>query len=362
MSADSPAVFPPNRVLAQWWKQIASLHPKQVWIGYLLLHRVEALVSVTKQIPLEGIPLFVLRSLALGPHRTLDEVDRQLRLGPSLLTQILNELSGQGLVERRGAAEWALSPAGTSAATSGTYEYSGRERRVFHFRENESPARRPLFIKLRSAPIAPSAWPAGRGCHFDPSTLKDCVQQTDAWKRMHDFPEDVKEVIARSLTPGLNADSRAWNRIVFDQPQCLTSVITLVRNASEGEQIIALPFMAETWELDSRAPAFVLRASWHETLPDLRQTLPAEEWRHAWRAWCKARHLSPADADECELAPRGCVLRIAAPKGLMDRLGPARSELLRGEQWLLAGSGNLRSAARVELEEARRRKGGQPMS
>jgi hypothetical protein len=362
MSADSPSVFPPNRVLAQWWTQIAFLHPKQIWIGCLLLHCVEALVSVTKRVPLDGVPLFVLRALALGRDRTLDEIDLQLRLGPSLLAQILNELSGQGLVERTGTAVWTLSPIGARVAASGNYEHSGQERRVFHFRECEAPPNHPRFINLRLPPIATIPWPTDRTCHFEPSVLQDCVQQTDEWKRAHDFPTDVTEVITGRSVPGLRAESRAWNRIVLDQPRCLTGVVVLVLNPSGGEQILALPYTVETWALDAREPALVLRAPWHETLPDLRQTLPAEEWRQAWRTWCQTQHLSPADADQCELTPRGCALRVAAPKRLIDRFGAERGGLLRGERWLMAGGGKLRNAFRVELEEARRRKGGRSTS
>jgi hypothetical protein len=48
-------------------------------------------------------------------------------------------------------------------------------------------------------------------------------------------------------------------------------------------------------------------------------------------------------------------LRVLAPGRLIDRLRAARSDALKNEAWLLAGTGRLRAAAVIELVETAQR-------
>src|SRR5262249_35580821 len=46
MMVSSSLAYPGSRSLAGWWRQLAPLHPRAVWLAHLLLHRVEALVRL----------------------------------------------------------------------------------------------------------------------------------------------------------------------------------------------------------------------------------------------------------------------------------------------------------------------------
>jgi len=87
--------------------------------------------------------------------------------------------------------------------------------------------------------------------------------------------------------------------------------------------------------------------------------LSLDHWRHAWRAWCHPRGLPVAEVDACILERQGCRLRVTAVPRLIERLRTARSDVFKGEAWLLAGTGRLRAAAQVELVEMKRERVGQ---
>jgi hypothetical protein len=92
-----------------------------------------------------------------------------------------------------------------------------------------------------------------------------------------------------------------------------------------------------------------LRESWQEIFPELGEEPSEETWRLAWRAWCEQRALPAAEAAACSVERKGERLRLTAPGALVERLRAARSDVLKGETWLLAGEGRIRPAALVEL-------------
>ena len=65
--------------------------------------------------------------------------------------------------------------------------------------------------------------------------------------------------------------------------------------------------------------------------------------------WCRPRDLPASDVAACQLERRDHRLLITAPARLVERLRAARSDVFKGESWVLAGQGRLRPAALLEL-------------
>jgi hypothetical protein len=349
MTANSTSLFfPSTQTLAQWWRQLSPLHPKQLRVGYLLLHRVEALVGVVRRPSIDALSLFVLKTLALGTARTIDEMDRSLFLGPSLIAQLLRKLKAKELVGQTNADTWALRPLGSQVIESGAYRQTGWERREFCFLEREPPLGDPFFVNLGKVPPAAAPWPSDRPCHFDVKALRDCIGRPDEWKKKCGFSTEVNELITSGSSPPGSA-SAIWDRVILDRPQCSAAVLALAPNESGRDRLLALAVGVDGWVLNSAEPIFQLEDFRRDTFPDLMPTVTVEDWRQAWQSRCHLQHLPVAEAAQCRLSPHGCRLRVTAPKRLIDRLRTTRSDIFRGREWLLAGDGYLRCAARIEL-------------
>src|SRR5260370_8398251 len=97
MTAVSPLVFPGSRTLAGWWKQFAPLQPRALWVGHLLLHRVEALAVLQLPSALDPVAHFVLQALAVADGGSLQALDQRLHLGLPLLRQLVRQLESANL-------------------------------------------------------------------------------------------------------------------------------------------------------------------------------------------------------------------------------------------------------------------------
>jgi hypothetical protein len=72
-------------------------------------------------------------------------------------------------------------------------------------------------------------------------------------------------------------------------------------------------------------------------------------WLEGWRSWCRQRHLPGNEVASCEVKYRAPRLEVQAPERLVQRLRAAKSDLLKGEAWLLVGDGYMRTAALLTL-------------
>jgi hypothetical protein len=352
MTAVTALAFPGGRVLAGWWRQLAPLRPRAFWVGHLFLHRVEALVATERPGPLDSFSRLVLRALALAPDKSLVGVDAQLHLGPEVLHQVLGQLRGEGLTRNEANTHWDLTPLGRSAVDTGTFPRVRHERRVFHFLA-AGPSLH--FVPLNARLTAP--WKAAEGWQFDPAVLEACLGKPAEWKRRFGFPEEVSQLLGmggpRPAADGVPAVVD-WRRVVLDRPEHLLAVFVLV-SAEQGqaasERLLALPVRQEGWVLQTAEPALRLDTGWQEVFPEAAAGPPAEECRQAWRAWAQPRSLPPAEVEACRLERQDHLLRVTAPRKLVDRLRSARSDALKGEAWVLAGEGNVRAALLLEIQE-----------
>ncbi|HLN29073.1 MAG TPA: hypothetical protein VK395_15095 [Gemmataceae bacterium] len=345
MTARSPIHYPESRILAGWWKELAPLQPRSLWVGELLLHRVEALVDLQKSSIVDPLSLFVLKSLASTEVQQQEDVDKKLHIGLPLVSQILRRLQQEGLVLPDKPGLWRLSPLGRHALPEGKYAYSARERRVFNFVESEQPGRSPGYVNLH-CPELDAVVPVPEEVRFDISVLKACVTAPPAWKEQHGFPVDVRELLIPCKEP---TGPLCWQQIVVDRPVSLWAVLILTQSPAGGDRLIALQVQENGWVLRSKEPVFAKDGDWRDLLPELAHEPASEQWRESWRAFSQAFGLSVGEVNACTLERRRHLLRIAAPNSLIQRIRAVRNDLARGETWLLAGSGRLRMAARVDL-------------
>jgi hypothetical protein len=359
MNAVPAPAFPGSRVLAGWWRQLAPSRPGGVWVGHLALHRVEALVELTRPRRPDPVALFVLDALRLehgrqsqglpgSPAEMTRRLDARLHLGPPLVRQVLRQLQTEGLVLEDGLRGWALTPLGEQALERGEYPHSTQERRNFHFVQprTNTPKAAPHYLNLNSHSNAPT--PVSEAWEFDPAALRSCVTRAAEWKERYGFPPEVSAV----LGPAPRAEVAAWQQVIVDRPERLLAV--MVRVAGEGgpDRLLGFAARPEGWALQADAPAFVVEERWDELFPELSAGPPPAAWREVWLGWCQPRGIPAAEAAACALELRNETLLVRAPAKLIDRLRAARSDAIKGEAWLLAGEGPIRRAAVIELSEA----------
>ncbi len=352
MTAVSALIFPPGRILAGWWKHLAGLQPQGLWVGHLLLHRVEALVALQKPLHLDPFLRLILRAVAVGPGQTAEQLDQLLHLGCSLVRQILRRLQSEKLLQVDASGGWSLTLLGRQGMEQGSYPCSSLERRGFYFVQSEQPAGSPHFLDVRNHP-ATVPWQATDGWQFDAAILQACLQQPAAWKQHTGFPLEVQEIVGLGTSiPSSGISPQAWERIIFDQPLRLMAALVTVRASESGEKLLGFAVREVGWILQAAEPAFVVNTAWSETLRDLPAEPATDLWRQAWREWCQPRGIPAPEVDACILQRQDCRVRIIAPSRLVERLRAVRSDVFKGGAWLLAGTGRLRTAARVELVES----------
>jgi len=349
MSAAFAPSWPGSRVLLGWWRELASRHPRQLWFSRLLLHRVESLVRVTQA-----------RSLDLWQRALLRLIHARVPRGPSpencladlqvdrqVLSQLIHELTGASLIHMNGAGTWHLTTAGRNALETGALTIPSEERRTFYFVDNDALKRPPHFLPLRRAPrsLISATAPDVAEWSFDLGPLEECLRQTPEWKARYHFPVDAEALL---LPRPEEPPATNWQRVILDSPEQL-AVVFLRTAVSAGEPtLLGFAVRAEGWELEPE-PVLAFAGGWEEVLPDLAEEPSPEAWREAWQAWSAPRSLPPAEVDACRLERVDHRLLVHAPHRLLDRLRAARSDAIKQEAWLLAGSGRTRSAAQFEV-------------
>jgi hypothetical protein len=325
--------FPGSRILAGWWRQLAPFQPRLFWIARLHLARIEALVRLNRRQPLDAFTALVLRALMLGEAPPLEQIDERLRLGRQLLCRVLDGLQRDGLA-RSERGRWTATPLAEEALRRGYSSRTVPERRSFFFVID---AAGPRFISLDGGLVMPQ--PLAPDADVDLTVLKECLAKPDEWKRRRNFPVEVE---------GLAESGEEWERVAVLDGCSLLAAIILVGAGAE-ERLLGFAVQPEGWRLEPE-PAFSLGADWRETLPGLDDP-PREQWLQSWLGWCQPRGLSRTDSEACRLERQQWRLRVVAAQTLFGKLRAARSEALKGETWLLAGQGERRAAAQVEVVE-----------
>jgi hypothetical protein len=357
MIAAVPSIFPGSRALGGWWRQLAPFRPRALWVTHLRLHRVEALVRLTRTCQPDPLDMLLLDALAMESNQSSEHMDRRLHLGPQAVGRLLHGLAAHGLARRDPEGAWACTALGEQAFRQREYPSSSVERRAFHFVENGP--RAPHFLRL-GAPGLPC--PAPPGWTFDSRDLKECLRRPDDWKRRHGFPLEVNEILdvkavssegtgdaGRGAGSAADSEFPPWQRIIVDCPEQLSAVVVLAAAAAGGDRLLGFAVEPKNWLLDPAKPAIDLDSNWREAFADLAEDPAPERWQEAWKAWGQSNGLSAAEVDSCRLERRGHRLQVWAPRAALGRLRKSRSDALKGEAWLLAGDDRRRAAASLEI-------------
>jgi hypothetical protein len=334
--------------LAVWWKQLAPWQPKQLWIGHLLLHRVEALAAEQRPVPLDALSRFVLQALNGDSFQKIERLDQRLHLGSALLHQALRTLAVDKLVQP-GSEGWSLTAEGRDAAARGTSARPVRARRPFYFVVSEE-SNRPQWLNLRDHPAVGSWRPAG-DWYFDPRLLVECTHRPRDWKEAHGFPPET-EVLTIPTDESSGTGTLPWQQVVLDVPKHLLALLVLAPVECGGERLLGFATEQNGWLLHAKEPAFTVDSDWQETFPELIRDPALDHWIEAWRSWCHPRSLPAGEVEACFLERRDSRLRVRAGRALLAGLRAGRSDVFRGEAWVVAGSGQFRSAAQLEMVEA----------
>ena len=319
MNAGSSLGFPGGRTLAAWWRQLAGYHPEALWIGYLSLHRLEALVSALLPHSLPSFERLVLKALALHPASEPAALAGFLHLAPGLIGRVLRQLQVDGLIEP---ASHVLTEAGRQALVEGDYLRPSRQRRPFYFWHADW--RQPAasrYVTLANADRLPWLPAPDLPCSLQP--LHDCLTQSREWKQRHAFPLDVRQVLTAS----------GWEQTVLATSQRLFAAV-----ARTAGDLLAVAVQTRNWELLAGQPALIVPDE------DWMFGVPEDLWRESFAQWCQQRQIAPAETAACTLALRAERLLVQGPSAVAERVRAAK-----GEAWLLTGEGLVRAAARLEL-------------
>jgi hypothetical protein len=332
MTAAAAMTLPGSRALPGWWRELGEHSPRRFWFAHLVLHRVEALVEVVSPTPLSALARGLLGVLShAGSPSHVATVAAALSLDQEMTAALAGSLVREGLIEPTPNGQLgALTDAG-KAAVAGARPPSREERRTFCFADTRPPVYLPLTAATPLPP--PSGW------RFDLSVLEACLARPADWKERHGFPTDVVRLAWQRGA----VDERTWHMVPLDRPE--QALLLLVETGRD--ELLGLTIRPDTWAL-VREPALRLPFD-HELIAALAGEVRGDEWRAAWQAWCQQRSFPAGDVDACKVEQAGHKLLVKPPPRLLERLRQARSEALRGEAWLLAGSGRARPAALVEL-------------
>jgi hypothetical protein len=221
------------------------------------------------------------------------------------------------------------------------------ERRVFYFLERCNSegerAQPPHFVNLRGHAGIP--WQAGEGFAFELSFLRDCFTQSDEWKRQVGFPVEVRELVETNSESGIPD----WQHVIVDRLERLLVVRLLASSKNHGARLVIFAARQEGWTLQAADPVIVDDRGGQEFFPDLADQSSPDLLKNAWQAWAKSRGLKEAEIETCAFALEGHQLRVLPPPALIDQLRASRSDVFKGDTWLLLGESHIRNAVQLEL-------------
>ena len=354
MTLSRPAAFPGGRVLAGWWKHLATWKPQSLWIGSISLERVEALCSIHQDEPLSPLENAVLNRLEVPTSAEL--LNQGLGIGQFLVGRVLAKLDQKQAVARTGQ-EWALTELGMQSRQSNSLPGRRVERRSFWFVGDSEGSGPQAFV----APAIPGAFQPVESTRFNRRSLEALLEsaaQKSEWKSRRGFPLDVESIVAPDPTQGAN-DLSALERLVIVHPYRLQAALITYTNDAGAQAVAAFAYQEHGWALGS-APVFDVEAGWNELFPTLQLDPTEEVVTDAWRKWLAQRGFTDQALGHYRLIRHPERVGVVPPAELPDVLGAPRGDLARGEAWLILQEGPLRRA--IPLEAAPRTEPGNSVS
>jgi len=212
---------------------------------------------------------------------------------------------------------------------------------VFAFLERTDPLGQRLgpcaFVPL--AECAHVAWQVDAAHRFDPKWLADTIQQPTDWKTAFAFPPEPQSLAIEPV-------SEDGSHVIVDRPE--RSLLALV-HAGTSKELLGFGVKVDGWTLYDRTPALRLPIS-ADIWPEVAHEPTANIWQEAWRSWCRQRQLPANEVESCNLSFHAPRLEVQAPSRLVQRLQAAKSDLFKGEAWILVGDGYNRIAAQLAMQ------------
>jgi len=344
MDRASSLIFPGSRTLVNWWRQLQPHHPQSLWVGYLFVHRVEAPVFVQTVKPIEPLFSLLLQAIALelNPNGVIAATLQQRLQMPSVIVhRILVGMQEAGLL-MQGAAlqDWLLTDLGRHALQTGHVPVRTCERRVLPFMEGLDAAGQrvaePMFVPI--ADCVGAAWQVEMPHRFEVGFLRTSVAQPCEMKQTMGFPSEID-----ALADDASID--AAQQVLVDRPQRVMLVLI-----QTNKELLGFSAKVDGWTVFDREPILRLPIIARSVWPDLANEVTVTVWQDAWRSWCRQRQLPANEVDACTLTHRPPRLEVQAPPRLVQRLHAAKSDLFKGEAWILVGEGYVRTAAVLALK------------
>jgi hypothetical protein len=347
MLSASQLSFPGSRILAQWWRQLQPFCPESLHVGFVHVHRLEAIALVNHERSLEPLAHVLLQALAVASPAA--RLQQRLGLPMSAVRELLRGLHQEGLVQED-SGQWSISAKGQRALECGKHSVEACERRVFPFleRAGDDGQRRlpPHFVPL--AECGGAAWHVHNGLSFDATLLSHCVEQSTEWKQSFGFPSDVCRIEACGRT------LPAWQSMIVDRPEQIFLALVTTRHPDETRHLVGFAAQVDQWMLDVEHPVLRLPLAAAQVLwPTIAAAPDARALREAWVGWCRERSFPVSDADASELDFHQGRLDLRVPDRFLQRLRTARSEILRGESALLLTEGHLRPVVHLQISNQR---------
>ncbi len=340
MDRASSLIYPGSKTLAGWWRQLAPHRPRALAIGYAFLHRIEAPVNVLAEQPIDPLTHLVLQALtldavAISPAR----LQERLRLPAPMVQRILAGMRDDGLLTRADADGWQATERGNRALSCRSVSVHVRKRRVFPFLERLDPAGQrlgaPQFLPIAECAGVP--WSVDELHRFEVAALTSCIEQTPPWKQACAFPLEIEALVADN-------EIESWQQVVVDRPERVMLALMLA-----NEEVQGFAVKVDGWTLFDREPVLRFSARANTVFPELIQPPPMLVWQDAWRNWCKQRQLPANEVEICALSYHPPRLEVQAPQRLVQRLQAAKSDLFKGEAWLLVSDGYVRTAVQLAM-------------
>jgi len=346
MDRASSLIFPGSKTLAGWWRQLLPCQPQAFWVGYGYAHRLEAPVNVLRDQPVELFTHLVLQALALDRTESVSVAALQKCLGlPAAVVQrVLIGMESEGFVARIDSMCWRISPLGADALKSQHYHRHAQERRDFPFLEClDSSGQRlgpPRYVPLNECVATP--WQVDEPHRFDVAWLRTAIEQARETAGGSTFPAEVQSLVNSAAT-------EPWQQVIVDRPERVLLLLVLANSAGAAE-MLGFAVKIDGWTLCDQTPALRLPAP--AIFPELAPSVSAEAWHEAWRSWCRQRQLPMNEVEACAITYRAPRLEVQPPPRLLQRLQAAKSDLFRGDAWLLVGDGYVRQAAQLTVVTA----------
>jgi hypothetical protein len=322
MTARSPFTFPGDRTFAGWWRQFSPLRPTGIWAGHILIQHIELLTQTEVPIDLDPLSRFLLEEINRSGAASVERLRDQLHLGDAY-GLLLDDLAQSGLVSIvENACE--LTQSGRHALEHGFYLAPRYRRQSFRFLDLR-PHAEPYRI-AEADTLPKSIWPENLN-----------VQQGLTIEAVRPF---LPEVTIISLTE-MSGPTDVWQRIPVIRADRLSVAVVLVASEA-GPQLHLLGLKPESWTVPVLEPLLTLPG---HALP----STSATSWQRAWKDWCVSRQIPEDEITACTLERDQHRLRIQAPQSVLDRLKAARSDVFKGDSWLVAGEGLWREGALIVL-------------